>query len=288
VRPARLGIQVFDDYPLEELIACIDWSPFFHAWKLPGKYPQIFESKKLGAEATRLFADAQAALQEILAGRLLRARGAIGLFAANAVGDDVEIYADASRDLVLAVVHGLRQQKGTDSGRPQSCLSDFVAPKQTGIADAMGAFVVTAGHGASELARSFERENDDYRSIMVKALADRLAEAERLTNEELIDEKYVGIRPAPGYPACPDHTEKRTLFALLDAEHHTGVTLTETFAMSPAASISGWYFAHPASCYFALGKIDRDQVADYARRKEMTVAEVERWLAPSLAYEPDA
>ena len=231
----------------------------------------------------------------------------IGLFAANAVGDDIEIYQDEDRRELLAVAHGLRQQRQRSTGKPNCCLTDLVAPKETGLADYLGAFVVSAGFGAAELARQFEARNDDYSAILVKALADRLAEAfaermharvrrefwaylpdEDFSNEDLIREKYRGIRPAPGYPACPDHTEKGILWRLLDAEQRTGVKLTESFAMDPAAAVSGWYFSHPRSSYFGLGKIDRDQVADYARRKGKSVPETERWLAPNLCYDADA
>jgi 5-methyltetrahydrofolate--homocysteine methyltransferase len=304
-RPRFLGSRVFADYPLAELADYIDWTPFFAAWRIPGKYPQILDSNKFGDEPRRLHRDATTLLERIVAEKLLRARAVIGLFPANSVGDDIELYRDENRDEVLTVIHGLRQQRQRTSGKPNSCLTDFVAPKETGLADYVGAFVVTAGEGAAELSLQFEAEQDDYNSIMVKALADRLAEAfaermhtrvrrefwgyapdEEFTNADLIAEKYAGIRPAPGYPACPDHTEKEILFQLLGAQESSGVTLTENFAMSPAASVSGWYFSHPASSYFGLGKIGRDQVADYARRKGMTVVEIERWLAPNLGYDP--
>ncbi len=305
--PRRPGVQIFEDYPLAELVDSIDWTPFFQAWRLAGRFPDILESDRFGEEPRRLYHDATALLERIMADKLLRARGAVGLFPANAVGDDIEVYTDEERREVRAVIHGLRQQRRMSSGKPNACLSDFVAPRETGLPDHVGAFVVAAGFGAAELARTFEAEHDDYSSIMVKALADRLAEAfaerlharvrrefwgyapdEDLDNEALIAEKYVGIRPAPGYPACPDHTEKGLLFDLLDAEHRTGVRLTENYAMSPGASVSGWYFSHPASHYFGLGKIGRDQVEDYALRKGMSLAEMERWLAPNLAYEPDS
>ncbi len=304
-RPRFLGSRVFADYPLAELADYIDWTPFFAAWRIPGKYPQILDSNKFGDEPRRLHRDATALLERIVAEKLLRARAVIGLFPANSVGDDIELYRDENRDEVLTVIHGLRQQRQRTSGKPNSCLTDFVAPKETGLADYVGAFVVTAGEGAAELSLQYEAEQDDYNSIMVKALTDRLAEAfaermhtrvrrefwgyapdEELTNVDLIAEKYAGIRPAPGYPACPDHTEKEILFRLLGAQESSGVTLTENFAMSPASSVSGWYFSHPASSYFGLGKIGRDQVANYAQRKGMTVAEIERWLAPNLGYDP--
>ncbi|MFH1843693.1 MAG: methionine synthase [bacterium] len=302
--PRQLGVQVFRDYPLGELIPYIDWTPFFHVWRLKGRFPKLLESATVGEEARRLHGDAVAMLERMAAEKLLTANGVSGLFPAAGVGDDVVLYRDEGRSDMLATVHSLRQQPRQGRDKPCGCLSDFVAPKETGLADYMGAFVVTGGIGAAELAAEFEAAGDDYNSILVKALADRLAEAfaerlharirreiwgyvadEDLDNEALIAEKYQGIRPAPGYPACPDHTEMETLFRLLDAEANTGVSLTESFAMAPAASISGWYFSHPHSRYFALGKIDRDQVADYAVRKNMTVADVERWLAPNLGYD---
>jgi len=303
-RPNLLGTKTFREYPLAELVRFIDWTPFFQAWRIPGKFPQILESDKFGDEPKKLFHDANELLERIVAGKLLEARAVIGLFPANSVGDDIEVYRDEKRDEVLTVIHGLRQQRRRNTGSPNVCLTDFVAPRETGLADHVGAFVVTAGLGTADLALQFEAEQDDYNSIMVKALADRLAEAfaermharirhefwgyapdEDFCNADLIAEKYVGIRPAPGYPACPDHTEKGILFELLSAEEKIGVSLTENYAMTPAASVSGWYFSHPASSYFGLGKIDRDQVADYAARKGMTIAEVERWLAPNLAYD---
>jgi 5-methyltetrahydrofolate--homocysteine methyltransferase len=305
-RPLILGTQAFADYPLAELVPYIDWSPFFAAWELRGAYPAILEDETVGREARSLFADAQAMLKRLVADGSLRARGVVGLFPANAVGDDVELYADERRDAVLAVVRGLRQQFAK-ADRAALCLADFVAPKETGLADYAGAFAVTAGVGADELAHGFERQHDDYSAILVKALADRFAEAfaerlhervrrefwgyasdEALAGADLVAERYRGIRPAPGYPACPEHTEKRTIFRLLDAERASGMQLTENCAMLPAASVSGWYFAHPEACYFGVGRIARDQVADYARRKGMTVDEAEQWLAPNLAYEPSA
>jgi len=304
-RPKTLGVQAFAGYPLAELVPYIDWTPFFAAWELRGAYPAILEDDTVGHEARSLFADAQALLRRIVADGSLRANAVIGLFPANAVGDDIEVYADERRRDALAVLHGLRQQF-EKAGRPSLCLADFVAPKESGIADYVGAFAVTAGIGADVLAGDFEAHHDDYSSILVKALADRLAEAlaerlhervrrefwgyaadEALANADLLAERYAGIRPAPGYPSCPDHTEKRTLFQLLDAPRLAGMRLTESCAMQPAASVSGWYFAHPEARYFGLGRIGRDQVADYARRKGMAVTEVERWLAPNLAYEPE-
>ncbi|MDA8362576.1 MAG: methionine synthase [Gammaproteobacteria bacterium] len=304
--PQLPGITVFDDYPLEELRAYIDWSPFFQTWEMHGHYPAILADESLGAEATRLFRDAERMLADIVARRLLRARAVIGLFPANSNDqDDIEVYADESRSTELATVHCLRQQDEKPPGRPNRALADFVAPRETGLRDYLGAFVVTAGIGVEELVRQYQNDHDDYSAIMVKAIADRLAEAfaerlhervrkefwgyaagESLGNEDLIREGYRGIRPAPGYPACPDHTEKETLFRLVDGPRNTGVHLTESFAMWPAAAVSGFYFSHPASQYFAVGKIGRDQAEDYARRKGMALAQVERWLAPYLAYEP--
>ena len=305
-RPAKPGITVFADYPLDELVHFIDWSPFFAAWELRGHYPAILDDPIVGKEATKLLHEAQLMLDRIVQARAIRARGVVGLFPANAAGDDIEVYADDSRTRVRVHLRQLRQQQEKPPGRPNLCLADFVAPKESGLQDYVGAFAVTAGIGAEELATGFQREHDDYSSIMAKALADRLAEAfaerlhqrvrtefwgyaaeERLGNQELIKEKYLGIRPAPGYPACPDHTEKRVLFELLDASTNAGISLTESCAMWPAASVSGWYFSHPESIYFGVGKIGRDQVEDYATRKGMTAAEVERWLAPNLGYARD-
>ncbi|MBS3933949.1 MAG: cobalamin-dependent protein, partial [Truepera sp.] len=304
VKPALLGTRSFSAYPLNELIRYIDWTPFFIAWELSGRYPQILDDPTIGAAARSLFDDAQAMLHEIVEKERLTARGVLGLFPANRVGDDLELYADESRSNVIAVLHTLRQQHAKRPGQPNLALADFVAPKEAEV-DYVGAFAV-AIHGADALAVRFERDHDDYRAIMVKALADRLAEAfaerlhervrrefwgyakdEELSNEELIKERYRGIRPAPGYPACPDHTEKRTLFKLLDAEKAVGMHLTEAYAMLPASAVSGLYFAHPESRYFGVGKLQRDQIEDYARRKGLSVAEVERWLAPNLAYEPE-
>ncbi|HXE58576.1 MAG TPA: methionine synthase [Gemmatimonadales bacterium] len=302
--PCFTGVRRFDDYPLEELVERIDWTPFFQAWELKGRYPAILSDPGTGPAATALFRDAQALLDRMVRERLLTARGVVGLFPANAVGDDIELYADERRSRVLAVAHTLRQQMPRPAGRPHLALADFVAPREGGVLDYVGAFAVTAGHGLDELVAGFERSHDDYGAILAKALADRLAEAfaerlhervrkelwgyareEALDNDALIRERYQGIRPAPGYPACPDHTEKRTLFALLDAERAAGIRLTESCAMLPPASVSGWYLWHPAAHYFGVGKIDRDQVEDYARRKGMDVREVERWLAAHLAYE---
>lgn len=302
VVPKRAGVQEFKNYPLDELRKYIDWTPFFQAWELPGKYPSIFEDERIGQEAKKLFDDANRLLDEIIARKLIKANGVAQFWPANRIGDDVEVYADESRETPIAVFHGLRQQTEKRSGEPNRCLSDNVAPK--GTPDYIGAFVVTAGQGVSELAKSYEAKQDDYNSILVKALADRLAEAfaerlhqlvrkelwgyapdESLANEDLIRERYAGIRPAPGYPSQPDHTEKEALFKLLRATEHTGVSLTESLAMNPAASVCGLYFAHPDAEYFNLGKITTEQVEDYARRKGMLVPEVEKWLSPALNYD---
>ena len=301
--PREPGIHVFDDYRLAELVDYIDWSPFFQAWELKGKYPDILDDPSVGEQARTLHGEARAMLDRIVSEGLLSARGVAGFFPAHSVGDDIEVLAE---DGEWWTVHGLRQQFEKKDGRPNACLSDFVAPKESGLTDHLGAFVVTAGLGLDELCASLEADQDDYGSIMAKALADRLAEAfaERLhervrrdlwgheagddcSKADLISERYSGIRPAPGYPACPDHTEKRALFTLLDAERHTGVSLTESFAMLPGASVSGWYFAHPRAHYFGVGRIGKDQVTDYAERKGMSMADAERWLRPNLGYEPE-
>ena len=304
VTPRTLGIRVLAPFPLAELLPYIDWTPFFQAWEMAGRFPGILDDPVVGEEARVLHRDARALLDEIVRDGLLEASGVAGIFPANAAGDDVVIYADEGRSGTLAVAHGVRQQFEKASGRPNSCLSDFVAPRETGIADYLGAFAVTAGAGLERLCRRFENEHDDYSSILAKALADRLAEAfaellhervrrkiwgyapdEDLDGEALIAESYTGIRPAPGYPACPDHTGKRTIFELLDATGRAGIRLTESCAMTPAASVAGWYFAHPRAHYFGVGRIGRDQVEDYARRRGMGVPEAERWLAPNLAYD---
>jgi 5-methyltetrahydrofolate--homocysteine methyltransferase len=301
-KPATLGTQSFDAYPLGELARYIDWTPFFLTWELSGRYPQVLEDENVGEAARALFTDAQTMLREIIDEGHVTARGVFGLFPANRVGDDIELYASEDHRDAIAVLHTLRQQHAKREGQPNMALADFIAPKEAGV-DYLGAFAV-AIHGADELAARFEAEHDDYRAIMVKALADRLAEAfaERLhervrkefwgyakdeaySHEELIKERYQGIRPAPGYPACPDHTEKPAIFKLLEAEKAAGIRLTETYAMIPASAVSGLYFAHPQSRYFGVGKLLRDQVEDYAARKGMRVEEVERWLAPNLAYE---
>jgi len=306
-RPAFLGVRTFEDYPLEELLDTLDWTPFFISWGLSGKYPAILEDDKVGEAARSLYADARAMLAELISHRRLRARAVIGFWPAARVGsDDIVVYADEERSEPLATLHHLRQQIEMVGDRPNLSLADYIAPADSGCADYVGGFAVTAGLGAEELAARYEADGDDYSAIMVKALADRLAESlaetmhrrvrkefwgyapdEALTNEELIRERYRGIRPAPGYPACPDHTEKATLFRLLDATEQIGMELTEHYAMSPAASVSGFYYSHPEARYFAVGKIGPDQVADLARRKGVSLAEMERWLAPNLDYEPD-
>jgi 5-methyltetrahydrofolate--homocysteine methyltransferase len=300
--PEFLGRRVLRDFPLDQIVPYIDWSPFFMAWELRGKYPMILSDKTVGVEASKLFADATRLLNEMVEKKLLRAHGVYGFFPANADGDDIVVYDDAGRSQELLRFHALRQQWEREGQTSFRSLADYVAPQ--GIADYLGAFAVTAGDGTEALVRRFEAEHDDYSAIMVKALADRLAEAfaellhaqarrdwgygkqEHLSAEDLIEEKYRGIRPAPGYPACPDHTEKGTLWTLLEAEQATGIRLTESYAMWPAASVSGLYFAQPQATYFAVDMITRDQVENYAQRKGLSVAEVERWLAPNLAYEP--
>jgi len=310
--PAFTGTKVFDDYPLEELVPYIDWTPFFHTWELRGSYPKIFDDKNVGSEAKKLFDDAQTLLKRVLDEKLFTAKGVIGFWPANSVGDDIELSVDSPElgdakpqfsNPKPVIIHTLRQQAEKVDGQPYYALSDFIAPKESGIQDYFGGFAVTTGIGVDELVAEFEANHDDYNSIMAKALADRLAEAfaermhervrkeywgyakdENLSNQELIKEEYAGIRPAPGYPACPEHTEKGTLFALLDAENRIGLRLTESYAMYPTAAVSGFYFAHPDSRYFGLGKITKDQIEDYAIRKNMPIEEVERWLSPNLAY----
>ncbi|NLO79917.1 MAG: methionine synthase [Xanthomonadaceae bacterium] len=305
-RPRQPGIHVLEDYPLERLLERIDWTPFFHAWELAGSYPKILDDEVVGDAARKLFAEAQAMLERIVSERWLKASAVFGLFPANSIGDDIEVYADEERRQVLTVLHHLRQQNEKPAGRPNQCLADFVAPKDSGLPDYIGAFAVTAGIGIDEHLARLEAAHDDYGAIMLKALADRLAEAfaehlhervrrefwgyapdEALDNDAIIREQYRGIRPAPGYPACPDHTEKWLLWELLDVEKRAGIRLTDSLAMVPTAAVSGWYIAHPESRYFAVGRIGRDQVADYAARKGMSLQEAERWLAPNLGYEPD-
>ena len=304
--PSFTGVKVLEDYPLEELVERIDWTPFFISWELSGKFPAILDDEVVGETARNLYQDARAMLDKIIAEKWLQANGVIGFWPAQREGsDDIRLFADADPGETLATLHHLRQQTAKANDQPNFCLADYVAPAGS-QPDYVGGFVVTAGIGLDKKVAEFEARHDDYSAILLKALADRLAEAfaerlhervrkefwgyqpvENLSNEELIREKYVGIRPAPGYPACPDHTEKATLFRLLDAEANTGVTLTEHFAMFPTAAVSGWYFSHPESRYFAVGKIGRDQVEDYARRKGMELSQVERWLSPNLAYDPD-
>ena len=301
--PSFTGVRVLDSFPLGTLRPFIDWSPFFHTWGLKGIYPRILDDERQGAEARKIFADGNALLDEIIAKKLLTARGVYGLFPASACGDDVQLYRDEARTDEIERFHFLRQQANREGSEPCRSLADFIAPAETGLADHIGAFAVTAGIGMKELGNRYRAENDDYNAIMAEALADRLAEAfaeclhkrvrdewgygleEGLKPEDFINEKYRGIRPAPGYPACPDHTEKGTIWRLLDVEASTGMTLTESFAMWPGSSVSGIYFAHPQSRYFSLGRIDRDQVADYAERKGMRLEEAERWLGQSLSYE---
>ena len=304
--PSFTGAKILTNVSLENLAAVMDWSPFFHAWEMKGMYPRIFEHEVYGVRAKELYDDARRLLDEIVSRQLLTAEGVYGIFPASAVGDDIEVYAEAGARNPIATFHTLRQQQEKSSDQPYLALADFVAPKQSGVTDYVGAFAVTAGGGVRELVERFEKDHDDYNAIMVKALADRLAEAfaewlhreariawgfgktEGLTNEQLIKEEYRGIRPAPGYPAQPDHTEKRAIFDLLGVEAATRMQLTESFATWPPASVSGLYFAHPEAKYFAVGKLAKDQVFDYHLRKDLPLGEVERWLAPNLGYEPEA
>ncbi len=300
-KPTFLGIKSFSAYALNELVSYIDWTPFFHTWELTGRYPAIFEDKVIGESAKNLFNDAQIMLEKILTGQWIQANAVIGFFPANSIGDDIEIYTDENRDKILTKFHMLRQQTRKPKDKANLCLADFIAPKSSGISDYVGGFAVTSGIGLETHIKPWEKNHDEYNSILLKALADRLAEAfaehmhhrirkefwgyaqaENLSNEELIAEKYLGIRPAPGYPACPDHTEKPALFSLLNATQHTDMSLTENFAMLPASSVSGFYFSHPQSHYFGIGKIAEDQVIDYAQRKKMDLAIAKRWLATHL------
>jgi 5-methyltetrahydrofolate--homocysteine methyltransferase len=301
--PAFRGVRVLDDVPLATLREYIDWTPFFHTWELKGVFPRILEHEKYGEQARQIFAEGNALLDVMVREKLIRARGVYGFFRANAAGDDVDLYGDDGEKIER--FHFLRQQAAKD-GEPSRCLADFVAPRETGLVDHIGGFAVSTGFGLKELCESFRAKQDDYNAIMAEALADRLAEAfaeylheevrrqwgygrdEGLTKEQLIREEYRGIRPAAGYPACPDHTEKATLWRLLDVERSTGIKLTESFAMWPGSSVSGLYFGHPASRYFSVGKLGRDQLVDYHARKGMTLAEAERWLGPNLGYEPGA
>jgi len=303
--PDFTGIKVFDDYPLEELKEFIDWTPFFYAWELKGRYPKILTDAEKGEEASKLFKDALAMLDKIISEKWLQAKAVVGVFPANGVNDDdVEVYTDETRTEVLTTLNFLRQQTQQPPGRPNYCLGDFIAPKESGLQDHIGAFAVTTGIGIDEHVKRFEDDFDDYQAIMLKVLADRLAEAfaeamhkqvrtkywayakdETLDNAALIKEEYKGIRPAPGYPACPDHTEKAKLWALIKADEKAGIIITENFAMMPASSVSGWYFSNPQAKYYAVAKINRDQVEDYAKRKGMALAETERWLSPNLGYD---
>jgi len=303
-KPSFLGVRALDHFPLQQIVPYIDWSPFFHVWELRGRYPQILDDSTVGPRARELFDDAQRLLGRIVDLKLITARAAYGFFAANSVEDDIEVYVDGTRSQILTVFHCLRQQAEKPEAQPNRALADFIAPRGAGLEDYLGAFALTAGIGVPALCAEFERDHDDYSSILTKALADRLAEGfaellhkrarqewgyglqENLGPEDLLHERYRGIRPAPGYPACPDHSEKRLLFDLLGAEACTGISLTENFAMLPASSVSGLYFAHPEARYFAVGKIGRDQALDYSLRKGMDLAMVERWLAPNLAYDP--
>jgi 5-methyltetrahydrofolate--homocysteine methyltransferase len=301
VEPSFTGTKVFDDFPLAELREYIDWTPFFATWELAGRYPKILEDEIIGVEAKKLFVDANKMLDEVITNKLLKAKAVIGFWPANSVDDDV-VLTTPSGD--LHTFHFLRQQSEKAEGQSYHCLADYVAPKTSGTTDYIGGFAVTAGIGIEPIIEKYEKDHDDYHSIMIKAIADRLAEAfaekmhelvrkefwgyasdEQLTSTELIKEEYRGIRPAPGYPACPDHTEKRLLFDLLDAENSVNINLTENFAMYPASSVSGFYFAHPESKYFGVGKIAKDQVVEYAKRKGEDIAFVEKWLSPNLGYD---
>ncbi len=301
-KPNKLGVTVLQNYDLKVICKYIDWTPFFRTWEISGKYPAVLDDPKVGNEARKLFDDAQKMLKKIVEEGALQANGVIGLFPANSVdNEDIEIYKDDDRKHVVTTLHTLRQQAEKTNNQPYLALADYIAPKESGVKDYIGAFAVTTGIGADKLVKKYEQDNDDYNSIMVKAIADRLAEAfaehlhervrkefwgynedENLSNEELIKEKYSGIRPAAGYPAQPDHTEKPIIFKLLQVEKNAGITLTESYAMHPPASVSGLYLAHPESKYFNVGKISKDQVLDYHKRKGMSIGETERWLRPIL------
>ena len=308
-KPSFLGTKAFTDYPLAELVPYIDWTPFFQTWELTGRYPAILKDNKVGTEAQKLFNDAQDMLKRMVAEKWVRAAGVIGFWPANSVGDDIELFTDDKRNERLATLFTLRQQIARDPSRDRAhtALADFVAPKETGLADYVGGFAVTSGIGEEEALRTRIAVTDDYSRILLKALCDRLAEAfaerlharvrrefwgyaaaETLSNDDLILEKYRGIRPAPGYPAQPDHTEKATLWKLMDVDKTAGIELTESYAMWPGAAVSGIYLAHPESHYFGVGKVERDQVEDYAERKGWTIEETERWLAPVLNYDARA
>ncbi|WP_405054201.1 methionine synthase [Thalassotalea psychrophila] len=304
--PKELGVTVLDDIDLNVVRNYIDWTPFFLTWQLSGKYPKILEHELIGEEAKKLFADANAMLDDVINNKTLKAKAVFGLFPAHSVGDDIEVFTDDTRSDLLNILCGLRQQTKKQTGQFNRCLSDYVASKDSGVNDYVGAFAVSSGFGADELVQEHDSKHDAYNSILLKAVADRLAEAtaeylherirkdywgyasdENLDNEDLIRENYQGIRPAPGYPACPEHTEKGTIWQLLDVENNIGMELTTSYAMWPGAAVSGWYFAHPDSKYFAVAKIDREQVESYATRKSMSIAEAERWLSPNLGYDPD-
>ncbi len=303
-KPIFIGNKTFENFDLKELVPYIDWTPFFHTWELRGSFPRIFEDQYVGIEAKKLYDDARLLLKKVIDEKLLVAKAVIGFYPANSVDDDIVLYTDETRKIEKEIIHTLRQQSEKADGTPYYALSDFIAEKETGKEDYFGGFAVSTGFGTEELAKEYELDNDDYNSIMIKAISDRLAEAfaekmhelvrkkywaynknETLTSEELINEKYIGIRPAPGYPACPDHTEKETLFRLLEVEKNTGIKLTDNFAMFPASSVSGFYMANKGAKYFGLGKIEKDQVIEYAKRKRMSLEEVEKWLAPNLSYE---
>jgi 5-methyltetrahydrofolate--homocysteine methyltransferase len=301
-KPEFLGTRTLDNVSLAEIVRYIDWTPFFHAWELRGVYPSIFEKEDVGRQARDLFDNAERLLQRIVDEKLIRARAVYGFFPAASEGDDILVFSETDSESVRARFHTLRQQQEKSDGKPYLALADFLAPKDSGIGDYLGAFAVTAGHGLDEIVERFEKDHDDYQAIMAKALADRLAEAlaemlherarqdcgfgrgEQLSKEDLIRERYRGIRPAPGYPSCPDHSEKATLFKLLRVEEETGIHLTENFAMVPPAAVSGLYLNHPEAAYFAVGKVGEDQVTDYAKRKDLSKDEAERWLRPNLGY----
>ena len=305
--PAQgVGVRAFLDYDLAELREYIDWQPFFNAWEMKGRFPDILHNPASGEAARKLYDDAQAMLDALIDQKWLRANGVIGFFPANAVGDDIDVYTDETRTEVLTTLHNLRQQGEHREGIPNRSLGDYIAPRDTGLADYVGAFAVTAGLGSTEKIMEFKADLDDYSAILLESVADRLAEAfaermhqrvreefwgyqpdEHLDNEALIGERYVGIRPAPGYPACPEHTEKATIWTLMDVHERTGIELTDSMAMWPGAAVSGWYFSHPQSQYFVVGRLAQDQVADYAKRKGWTLAEAERWLSPNLGYNPE-
>lgn len=301
-KPDHPGITIVNDYSLEELADYINWSYFFHEWRLNGKFPAIFDDPLKGEEAALLFDDAQQMLGLIIKEKWLVANGIAGIFPANSVGEDVEVYSTDTQDKILTIFHFLRNQQKQENS-PNYCLADFIAPKDSGLIDYIGCFAVTAGIGIENKIEEFKKTNDDYNVLMLKILADRLADAftevlhlktrkeiwgyakdEDLSLDEIHFGKYRGIRPAPGYPACPDHSGKAEIFSLLDASKNTGISLTETFMMNPAASVCGWYFAHPEAKYFAVGKISKEQVADYAKRKKITVEEAEKWLGPVIGY----